>query len=387
MQPRSGRRGNGSSGWAGSPNTGCGSSSPRSPPATRLWGDAMMTRLAEILRRDGDLGVLDIRRSKALGILITQPAEALHLLNSHHHDDDDPAQSPEPDLSPEPDEDHERPDRCPELVEGSDAASATADAMTADLALRQAQGAGSDVAVRQAQGAGSDAALRQAQGAGTRSLRIGPPPFDPAKARPRAVVYVHISEEALRAGTRGGAGRGHRAGAVVPAPQVLGTRCQIQLKPVIDLNDEPAPVDCYEIPARIAEHLRLRQPMDVFPYAAGGSRRTDLDHTIPIGPRIRAGRRVRPGSGNSGRTSATTTESKPTASGTCDNPNPAAGSGGRLTDASTWSTAVVPTRSATADSPNESGAPPKHHHRLIRAIRPRQVRSRQSCAPIWTHTS
>ena len=63
--------------------------------------------------------------------------------------------------------------------------------------------------------------------------------------------------------------------------QVLGTRCQIQLKPVINLNDEPAPVDSYEIPARIAEHLRLRQPMDVFPHAAGGSRRTDLDHTTP----------------------------------------------------------------------------------------------------------
>ena len=63
--------------------------------------------------------------------------------------------------------------------------------------------------------------------------------------------------------------------------QVLGTRCQIQLKPVIDVNDQPAPVDSYEIPARIAEHLRLRQPADVFPYAAGGSRRTDLDHTIP----------------------------------------------------------------------------------------------------------
>ena len=30
--------------------------------------------------------------------------------------------------------------------------------------------------------------------------------------------------------------------------QVLGDRCQILLKPVIDLNDTPAPVDAYEIP-------------------------------------------------------------------------------------------------------------------------------------------
>ncbi len=42
----------------------------------------------------------------------------------------------------------------------------------------------------------------------------------------------------------------------------------------------PAPVDSYEIPDVIREHLRLRQPVDVFPYAAGGSRRTDLDHTL-----------------------------------------------------------------------------------------------------------
>ena len=61
------------------------------------WGEAMIARLAEILQRDGDLDCVDIRRSKALGILITQPAEALRLLNSHQHDDDDPAQSPEPD--------------------------------------------------------------------------------------------------------------------------------------------------------------------------------------------------------------------------------------------------------------------------------------------------
>ena len=215
-----------------------------------------------------------------------------------------------------------------------------------------------------------------------RSLRIGPPPFDPAQARPRAIVYVHLSQEALRAGT--GVARVEDIGPVLLSRlrQVLGTRCQIQLKPVIDVNDQPAPVDSYEIPARIAEHLRLRQPTDVFPYAAGGSRRTDLDHTIPYrSPDTVAARPVRPRSGTSDRWSATTTESRPTAAGTCDNPNPAAGSGGRLTDASSWSTAPVLTRSANPASPNRSGAPPKHRQRLIRAIRPKELRSRESCAP------
>ena len=227
------------------------------------WGEAMIARLAEILKRDGDFDGLDIRRSKALGILITQPAEALRLLNSHHNDDDDPAQSPEPDRCPEPVEGSKPDDRPDETTNGGPAVNA-------------------DVALRQAQGASSDLALRQAQGAGTRSLRIGPPPFDPAKARPPAIVYVHVSEEALRAGT--GVTRVEDIGPVLLTRlrQVLGTSCQIQLKPVINLNDQPAPVDSYEIPARIAEHLRLRQPADVFPYAAGGSRRTDLDHTTPL---------------------------------------------------------------------------------------------------------
>src|SRR5215216_4373963 len=35
----------------------------------------------------------------------------------------------------------------------------------------------------------------------TRSLRITPPPFDPNRARPRAVIYVHLSEAALTAGS------------------------------------------------------------------------------------------------------------------------------------------------------------------------------------------
>ena len=84
--------------------------------------------------------------------------------------------------------------------------------------------------------------------------------------------------------------------------QLLGDRCQILLKPVIDLNDTPAPVDSYEIPARIAEHLRLRQPVDVFPYAAGAAAAPTSTTPSPTGRRTRAGRRARPGSGNSART-------------------------------------------------------------------------------------
>ena len=62
---------------------------------------------------------------------------------------------------------------------------------------------------------------------------------------------------------------------------LLGDHCSISLKPVIDLPAGHTPVDGYEIPARLREQLQLRNPADVFPYAAAVSRLIDLDHTIP----------------------------------------------------------------------------------------------------------
>jgi hypothetical protein len=62
---------------------------------------------------------------------------------------------------------------------------------------------------------------------------------------------------------------------------VLGDRCTINVKPVIDLPAGHIAVDSYEIPASLREQILLRYPADVFPYAAAVSRRIDLDHTIP----------------------------------------------------------------------------------------------------------
>jgi hypothetical protein len=114
-----------------------------------------------------------------------------------------------------------------------------------------------------------------------RSLHIIPPPFHPDRARPRAVIYVHLSEEAVRAGS--GIARVEDVGPILlnRLRTLLGEHCSINLKPVIDLPAGHTPVDCYEIPARLREQLHLRYPADVFPYAAAVSRRIDLDHTLP----------------------------------------------------------------------------------------------------------
>ena len=56
---------------------------------------------------------------------------------------------------------------------------------------------------------------------------------------------------------------------------------RVIVKPVIDLHDQVS-VDSYEIPDRIRERVRLRHPVDMFPYgAAEATPRTDLDHIVP----------------------------------------------------------------------------------------------------------
>jgi hypothetical protein len=188
---------------------------------------------------------VEVRRSKAIGIL-AQPAQALQLLHQHQSDNwDGPAEPSEAESGhPEP----------------SDAVE--------DLAGEPVQ-----------DGPQPDPAA--AQETNHRSLQMTRPPFNPDRARPRAVVYVHLSAEALTAGT--GVARVEEVGPVLIGRlhALLGDRCSISLKPVIDLPAGHTPIDAYEIPASLREQLLLRHPADVFPYAAAVTRSTDIDHTIP----------------------------------------------------------------------------------------------------------
>jgi hypothetical protein len=209
----------------------------RATAGDAIWFKATIDRIADILARQGDTDPVEVRRSKAIGIL-AQPAEALQLLCQHQGDNWDDEAEPI-DLEQEPAE--------------------AEDEINLDDGVHTA-----------------------AAGEGAyQSLQLMAPPFDPERARPRAVVYVHISEEALAAGT--GVARVEDVGPVLLSRlrALLGDRCRISLKPVIDLPAGHTPVDCYEIPARLREQLQLRYPADVFPYAAAVSRRIDLDHTIP----------------------------------------------------------------------------------------------------------
>jgi hypothetical protein len=216
----------------------------RATAGDAIWFRATIDRIADILARQGDTDPVEVRRSKAIGIL-AQPAEALQLLCRHQDDDwDGAAEATDPKQEPTEDDDRVG------IVEAEERVEPASEPPSVPEATHQ-------------------------------SLQLTSPPFDPERARPRAVVYVHLSQEALTAGT--GVARVEDVGPVLLGRlrSLLGDRCRISVKPVIDLPAGHTPVDCYEIPARLREQLQLRCPADMFPYAAGVSRRMDMDHTTP----------------------------------------------------------------------------------------------------------
>jgi hypothetical protein len=229
----------------------------RATAGDAIWFKATIDRIAEILALQGDSDSVEVRRSKAIGIL-AQPARALQLLCEHQRDEWDGATEPAAAAEAAETEHHAEP---ADLAEPADVAEPADIAEATDTAETD-QNAELDVV------------------ADHQSLRLEPPPFDPDRARPRAVVYVHLSSEALTDGS--GVVRVEDVGPVLLGRlrSVLGDRCMINLKPVIDLPAGHTPLDSYEIPARLREHLRLRYPADVFPYAAAVSRQIDVDHTI-----------------------------------------------------------------------------------------------------------
>ncbi|WP_460820272.1 DUF222 domain-containing protein, partial [Microlunatus parietis] len=106
--------------------------------------------------------------------------------------------------------------------------------------------------------------------------------LDPALLAPTSTVVVHISAEDLSQAD--GVCRVPRIGPTLKSVvgEWLGHE-RVVVRPVIDLNDVPPPVDAYEIPARHREHAFLRQPGSAFPWSTA-TRNLDLDHTDPYEP-------------------------------------------------------------------------------------------------------
>jgi hypothetical protein len=104
---------------------------------------------------------------------------------------------------------------------------------------------------------------------------------DPARLRPRAQLFVHLSDLAL-AGISAPVARVEGVGPLL-ADHHLFRDCAVTVTPVIDLNDRVS-VNCYEHPTRVRERRLLSMPADYFPYAVavpGLADRVDLDHPTP----------------------------------------------------------------------------------------------------------
>jgi hypothetical protein len=141
--------------------------------------------------------------------------------------------------------------------------------------------------------------------------------------------------------------------------QLLGDRCTISLKPVIDLPASHTPVDAYEIPASLREQILLRNPADIFPYAAAVTRRIDIDHTIPYLNPERGGPPGQTRIGNLGPHTRYHHRIKTHGGWQVRQPEPAPGCGDHPTNASTSSTQPAATHSATRPTRKRSGVRPQ----------------------------
>ena len=235
----------------------------RATAGDAIWFKATIDRIADILARQGDTDPVEVRRSKAIGIL-AQPAHALQLLCRHQDDDwDGPA-------------------------EPADRAAAKRDA-TGPSSSRPTRRPGKQAQPADQQGAEQAAArescrparCRPGRGDTHQSLQLTPPPFRSGSGSAPCSDLCPSQRGSAQRRHRYRPGRRRRPRTLGRLRILLGDRCTISLKPVIDLPAGHIPVDCYEIPARLREQLQLRYPADVFPYAAAVSRRIDIDHTIP----------------------------------------------------------------------------------------------------------
>ncbi len=111
---------------------------------------------------------------------------------------------------------------------------------------------------------------------------------DVGPAAPRVVVYLHLYGESPIARLEGNGPvtttwvKHLLAGTLAAGPGGIDlvNAPNVKITPVLDPVGQ-APVDAYEIPARLRTAVRILHPGDVFPFAASLSRRLDLDHAIP----------------------------------------------------------------------------------------------------------
>ncbi|CUR55264.1 conserved hypothetical protein [metagenome] len=128
---------------------------------------------------------------------------------------------------------------------------------------------------------------------------------DPAKLRPRAVIYLHLHQAAITGTTTGSATGVARAEGLGPVlvGQVgeLLRGAHVTVTPVLDLAEQIS-VAAYEHPEAVKDRVWLTAGGDYFPHTAspGHRDRVDFDHPVPFVPPARGGPPGQTGTHNSG---------------------------------------------------------------------------------------
>ncbi len=181
------------------------------------WCMATVNRLAEILRLQGDMESVDVRQSKAIGIL-AQPALALQLLWEFRNE--------------------QRPRRSRSKPTTLSTTSRRRP-VTGPLPHRLMTSRLKPMAHRKQK---SHRRVRPGRG-----LTLRPSGVDLDKLRPKVILHIHLSEEALasyQCSSRFGGGVARMEGV---GPVTLGqaqrfladTKCEVRVQPVIDPQDTP----------------------------------------------------------------------------------------------------------------------------------------------------
>ncbi|HEX6246708.1 MAG TPA: hypothetical protein VFZ64_02445, partial [Nocardioidaceae bacterium] len=242
---------------------------------------AMVDRIAEVLAERGDTDPVDVRRSKAIGVL-ANPARAVAMLQQSAaaaagaagRAADDPADAGTHDTA---DADEAGPDNAG--AEGSGAGEATdgfpepaADPDPEERGAGTCPSCGGSGVV-----SGDPTPFTLPAAVQTRLDRL-----DPRSLLPTAKLYIHVSAEALSSGA--GVARMEGVGPItIGQVKVFLRHCRVQPVQVFDVAGQQ-PVDGYEVPARMREALHLRQPACSSPWGTNLSRRKDADHVVPYLP-------------------------------------------------------------------------------------------------------
>jgi hypothetical protein len=252
---------------------------------------AMLDRLAQILALRGDTDPVDVRRSKAIGILAT-PARALRMLEETEEVAPDRARAEPPGretstggndrTNTKTDEPADSPGGSPEGGVGDTPEDEAGHIV--ELDVHPSQNDADDPSPCPTCGGESGAST------GDATPFTKPAARDPRRLLPNATLYIHLSEESLRSAMDGrerpssGVARLEGVGPItVEQVREFLRHTNVRVVPVLDLAGQ-SPVDGYEVPDRMQDALHLRNPACISPWGTNLSRRKDMEHVRPYLP-------------------------------------------------------------------------------------------------------